>query len=192
MDLNNCQLKVMQENFLNFYEQIGNNNKISPNIIAGPCAMESYEQMESIIRFLVQRNITNIRVGIYKPRTSPYDFQGLENDGVEIIKQLKGMYSIKVISEIVSPQHIDKMKEVVDMFQVGARNMSNYELLKELGKVDIPVLLKRGISATIDEFLYAAEYIIVNGNSKISLCERGIRTFETQTRNTLVCCIVDI
>ena len=181
MDLNNCQLKVMQENFLNFYEQIGNNNKISPNIIAGPCAMESYEQMESIIRFLVQRNITNIRVGIYKPRTSPYDFQGLENDGVEIIKQLKGMYSIKVISEIVSPRHIDKMKEVVDMFQVGARNMSNYELLKELGKVDIPVLLKRGISATIDEFLYAAEYIIVNGNSKVSLCERGIRTFETQT-----------
>ena len=190
MDLNNCQLKVMQENFLNFYEQIGNNNKISPNIIAGPCSMESYEQMESIIRFLVQRNITNIRVGIYKPRTSPYDFQGLENDGVEIIKQLKGMYSIKVISEIVSPRHIDKMKEVVDMFQVGARNMSNYELLKELGKVDIPVLLKRGISATIDEFLYAAEYIIVNGNSKVSLCERGIRTFETQTRNTLdIACI---
>lgn len=126
-----------------------------------------------------------IRGGAYKPRTSPYDFQGLGLEGLKILKQVSQQYNLAVVSEIVTPHHLEDALDYIDVVQIGARNMQNFELLKAAGQINKPILLKRGMSATIEEFIHAAEYIISQGNDQIILCERGIRTYEKATRNTL-------
>ena len=156
-----------------------------PIIIAGPCALEKYAMMNVIAKHLTSKGIKILRAGVFKPRTSPHDFQGLGLDGLSILNQIKKRYNVQIVSEIVDIRHIDDMCGVVDILQVGSRNMYNYELLKELGKIKFPILLKRGISATINEFINAAQYIIKNGNTEIILCERGVRSFDNATRNTL-------
>ncbi len=154
-------------------------------IIAGPCAIESKEQMEAIGSFLNKLGIKILRAGAFKPRTNPNSFQGLGIEGLKILKDIKEKYDFKVISEIMDSRDIEEAYQYIDIFQVGSRNMQNFSLLKEMGKLDKPVLLKRGMSATIKEWIMAAEYIRVEGNEDIILCERGIRTFENYTRNTL-------
>lgn len=154
-------------------------------IIAGPCAVESEEQMESIGKFLGKLGVKIIRGGAFKPRTDPRSFQGLGIDGLRILKNIKDTYGFKVVSEIMDPRDIEKAYDYIDIYQIGSRNMQNYSLLKEIGKIDKPVLLKRGMSATIEEWIKASEYIKMEGNENIILCERGIRTFENYTRNTL-------
>lgn len=154
-------------------------------IIAGPCAVENEKQMESIGRFLSGLGIKIIRGGVFKPRTDPKSFQGLGMDGLRIIKDIKDRFGFKVVSEIMDPRDIDKAYDYIDIYQIGSRNMQNYTLLKEVGKINKPILLKRGMSATIDEWIKASEYISMEGNENIILCERGIRTFENYTRNTL-------
>lgn len=153
--------------------------------IVGPCAVESYEQVAEVAAAAKQQGLKLLRGGAFKPRTSPYDFQGLGVDGLKILKRVADEYGLAVISEIVNPAHIEEAIEHIDVIQIGARNMQNFELLKEAGSVNKPVLLKRGLAATISEFINAAEYIIAQGNDQIILCERGIRTYETATRNTL-------
>ncbi|GAX91070.1 bifunctional 3-deoxy-7-phosphoheptulonate synthase/chorismate mutase [Effusibacillus lacus] len=156
-----------------------------PVIIAGPCSVETPEQMDAVGAGLQQHGILLLRGGAYKPRTSPYDFQGLGKKGLELIRKTADKYGMAVVSEIVSPSDIEMSLEYVDVIQIGARNMQNFELLKEAGNVRKPVLLKRGMSATIEELLFAAEYIVSRGNTEVILCERGIRTYEKATRNTL-------
>lgn len=163
-------------------EQIGNG---TPTMVFGPCAVESYEQVAEVAKVIQGKGLKFIRGGAYKPRTSPYDFQGLGLEGLKILKQIGDEFGLAVISEIVNPQDIETALEYIDVIQIGARNMHNFELLKAVGAVDKPVLLKRGLSATIDEFIHAAEYIMSQGNGNIILCERGIRTYEKATRNTL-------
>lgn len=153
--------------------------------IAGPCSVESYEQVKEVAQTLKAQGINLLRGGAFKPRTSPYDFQGLGEEGLKILRQVADELDMAVISEIVNPAHIEMALDYVDVIQIGARNMQNFELLKAAGSVKRPVLLKRGLSATISEFINAAEYIISRGNDQIMLCERGIRTYETATRNTL-------
>ena len=153
--------------------------------IFGPCAVESYEQVAKVAEAVKEKGLKLLRGGAFKPRTSPYDFQGLGVEGLQILKRVADEYDLAVVSEIVNPAHIEAAVEYVDVIQIGARNMQNFELLKAAGEVDKPVLLKRGLSATIQEFINAAEYIISRGNPNIILCERGIRTYETVTRNTL-------
>lgn len=190
MDNYQNALKVMKYDFLNLYQQLDLKDNHKPYVFAGPCAIESYEQFERVVKYLLSKGIRTIRAGVYKPRTSPYDFQGLEGEGIRIIESIKKKYEIKVVSEIVSEKHIGSMLDIIDVFQVGTRNMYNYELLKELGKINKPILLKRSFATTFKEFLYAAEYILLNGNDKIIMCERGIRTFEKETRNSLdIACI---
>lgn len=155
------------------------------HLIAGPCSVESYEQVEAVAKELKAQGLTLMRGGAYKPRTSPYDFQGLGEEGLKILKAISEKYGLSVISEIVTPGDIEKAVEYLDVIQIGARNMQNFELLKAAGSVDKPILLKRGLSATIEEFINAAEYIHSKGNGNIILCERGIRTYEKATRNTL-------
>lgn len=155
------------------------------NYIFGPCAVESYEQVAKVAEAVKEKGLKLLRGGAFKPRTSPYDFQGLGVEGLQILKRVADEYDLAVVSEIVNPAHIEAAVEYVDVIQIGARNMQNFELLKAAGEVDKPVLLKRGLSATIQEFINAAEYIISRGNPNIILCERGIRTYETVTRNTL-------
>ncbi|MCU7558300.1 bifunctional 3-deoxy-7-phosphoheptulonate synthase/chorismate mutase [Macrococcus capreoli] len=155
------------------------------SFIFGPCSVESFEQVDSVAKNLHAKGEQFIRGGAFKPRTSPYDFQGLGVDGLKILAQMKQQYGLNVVTEIVNPAHFELANDYVDVFQIGARNMQNFELLKEAGKTNKPVLLKRGLSATIEEFIYAAEYIHANGNTNIILCERGIRTYEKATRNTL-------
>ena len=154
-------------------------------IIAAPCAVESCEQTIETARYLKSKGIKFLRGGAYKPRTSPYSFQGLEEEGLKILAQARDETGLLVATEIVSVNSIETAAKYVDIIQIGARNMQNFDLLKEVGKLDIPVILKRGLSATIEEWLNAAEYIMNEGNYNIILCERGIRTFETYTRNTL-------
>lgn len=154
-------------------------------IIAGPCAIEDDKQMDDIGGFLSTLNIKILRGGIFKPRTNPESFQGLGIDGLKILKNMKSKYKLKVISEIMDLRDIEEAYDYIDIIQIGSRNMQNFSLLKEVGKTDKPVMLKRGMSATINEWIMAAEYIKVEGNNKIILCERGIRTFEDYTRNTL-------
>ena len=154
-------------------------------IIAGPCAVESEKQMESIGSFLSKMEVKIIRGGAFKPRTSPKSFQGLGIDGLKILKDLKDFYGFKVVSEIMDPRDIEKAYDYIDICQIGSRNMQNYSLLKEAGRIGKPILLKRGMSATLDEWMKASEYIKMEGNENIILCERGIRTFENYTRNTL-------
>ncbi|MFC7393602.1 bifunctional 3-deoxy-7-phosphoheptulonate synthase/chorismate mutase [Scopulibacillus cellulosilyticus] len=154
-------------------------------LVAGPCSVESYEQTARVAESLKKHGLALLRGGAFKPRTSPYDFQGLGLEGLKILKRVADEYNLSVISEIVSPKDIETAEEYIDVIQIGARNMQNFELLKEAGKSNKPVLLKRGLAATIEEFMNAAEYIISSGNENIILCERGIRTYERATRNTL-------
>ena len=164
------------------------NTQIGPGtltIMAGPCAVESEEQLLLIAHAVKKAGATFVRGGAYKPRTSPYSFQGLEEEGLRYMAKAKAETGLNTICEVVSEAAIDAAVKYVDMIQIGARNMQNFQLLKEAGRSGLPVLLKRGLAATIDEWLNAAEYIMSEGNSKVVLCERGIRTFETATRNTL-------
>ncbi|HCD2510852.1 TPA: bifunctional 3-deoxy-7-phosphoheptulonate synthase/chorismate mutase [Staphylococcus aureus] len=161
---------------------IGDGNK---SFVFGPCSVESFEQVEAVAKNLLAKGEKFIRGGAFKPRTSPYDFQGLGVEGLKILKQIKDKYDLNVVSEIVNPNDFEVADEYLDVFQIGARNMQNFELLKEAGRTKKPILLKRGLSATIEEFVYAAEYIASQGNQNIILCERGIRTYEKATRNTL-------
>lgn len=164
------------------------NTEIGPNnltIMAGPCAVESEEQLLLIAHAVKKAGANFVRGGAYKPRTSPYSFQGLEEEGLRYMKTASEETGLSTICEVISADAINAAVKYVDMIQIGARNMQNFQLLKEAGRSGLPVLLKRGLSATIDEWLNAAEYIIAEGNSNVVLCERGIRTFETATRNTL-------
>lgn len=153
--------------------------------ISGPCSVEDHEKMRSIASELKHVGVNMLRAGAYKPRTSPYDFQGLGEEGLKILKSVGDEFNLPIVSEIMDARDIESSLKYVDMIQVGSRNMYNYSLLKELGRYDVPVLLKRGMSATLMEWIYAAEYILKEGNHNVVLCERGIRTFETSTRNTL-------
>lgn len=154
-------------------------------MMAGPCAVESEEQVDEVARTIVKLGAKFLRGGAYKPRTSPYAFQGLEMEGLKILRRVADRYGLLVISEITSECDIDEASEYLDMIQIGARNAQNFRLLSAVGKSGKPVMLKRGIAETIDEWLGSAEYIMSEGNYKIALCERGIRTFETATRSTL-------
>ncbi|MUG65652.1 chorismate mutase [Paenibacillus sp. 7541] len=156
-----------------------------PVMIAGPCSVESYEQVRQVAAALKEAGITVMRGGAFKPRTSPYDFQGLGIEGLKILKEVASEFGLKTISEIVDPAHVELACEYIDVIQIGARNMQNFELLKAAGDVKTPILLKRGLAATIDEFVHAAEYIVSRGNTQVMLIERGIRTYEKATRNTL-------
>ncbi len=153
-------------------------------IIAGPCSVESEEQIIKIAKSVKNSGASLLRGGAFKPRTSPYDFQGLQADGLELLKIAKQETGMPIVTEIMNANHLPLFEDV-DLIQVGARNMQNFELLKELGKTKKPVLLKRGLANTMKEWLMSAEYIMAGGNENIILCERGIRTFETYTRNTL-------
>ena len=161
---------------------------IGPNtrtIMAGPCAVESNDQLMLIAEAVKKNGATILRGGAYKPRTSPYSFQGLEEEGLKYMKEAGKAFDLATICEVVSLEAIEAAVKYVDMIQIGARNMQNFILLKEAGRSGLPVLLKRGLCATIDEWLNAAEYIMAEGNPNVVLCERGIRTYETATRNTL-------
>lgn len=163
------------------------NNKIGQGhftFIAGPCSVESYEQFFTTASALKKTGVNIIRGGVFKPRTSPYSFQGLKEEGIKILSYVKKELDISVVTEITSVKQIDLFKDI-DIIQIGARNMQNFEFLKEIAKLKKPVILKRGFSNTIDEFLLSAEYLLINGCHNIILCERGIRTFEYKTRNTL-------
>ena len=155
------------------------------HIMAGPCSIESEEQIESTIQHLLDNNIRIMRGGVYKPRSSPYSFRGLGQGGLEMWFKKTRAAGIKIVTEVMMTEQIDAMLDYVDIFQVGARNAQNFNLLDALGKVDKPVLLKRSMSGTIDELLQSAEYIFSNGNERIMLCERGIRTYEKAYRNTM-------
>ena len=161
--------------------KIGENK---PVIIAGPCSVESEEQVINIAKSVKLAGASILRGGAFKPRTSPYAFQGLALDGLKILKLAKEEIGIPIVSEIVSIRHLEEFDNTVDMIQIGARNMQNFELLKEVGKLKKPILLKRGLANTMEEWLMSAEYILDKGNSDVVLCERGIRTFENYTRNT--------
>ncbi|MGL4797793.1 MAG: 3-deoxy-7-phosphoheptulonate synthase [Cellulosilyticaceae bacterium] len=154
-------------------------------LIAGPCSVESEEQIITIAQQVKEIGAGFLRGGAFKPRTSPYSFQGLELEGLELLKKARAATGLPIVTEIMSTRHIDVFEQDVDVIQVGARNMQNFDLLKELGRTTKPILLKRGLSATIEELIMAAEYIMAGGNEKVILCERGIRTVETYTRNTL-------
>lgn len=154
-------------------------------IMAGPCAVESTEQIDTTAAFIASQGVRFLRGGAFKPRSSPYSFQGLGEVGLQILRTAADRHDLRVVTEIIEPGHIDLVADYADIFQVGARNMQNYALLKDLGRSEKPILLKRGMSATIEEWLMSAEYLMSHGNPQIILCERGIRTFENYTRNTL-------
>ena len=153
-------------------------------VAAGPCSVEGSEQIIGIARAVKESGANLLRGGAFKPRTSPYAFQGLKYDGLKLLNEAKAETGLPIVSEIMSPYDIDVFVDEVDVIQVGARNMQNFDLLRLLGQINKPILLKRGLSATIEEWLMSAEYIMAGGNENIILCERGIRTFETYTRNT--------
>lgn len=154
-------------------------------VMAGPCAVESMDQLLEAARCVAKEGAQFLRGGAFKPRTSPYDFQGLAEEGLQMLRRAADETGLKVVTEIVNTNDIELIEKYADMFQIGARNMQNFQLLKEVGKAKKPVLLKRGLSATISEWLNAAEYIMSGGNMQVAFCERGIRTYETFTRNTL-------
>ncbi len=168
---------------------IGNGNI---TVIAGPCAVENEDQIFTICEFLDKQNVKILRGGAYKPRTSPYSFQGLKKDGLILMRQAADKFNMNVITEVMDTNLVDEVAQYADILQVGTRNMQNYQLLRALSKIDKPVMLKRGMSSTMEEWLLAAEYILSGGNYKVILCERGIRTFETATRNTLDLSIVPL
>lgn len=153
--------------------------------IAGPCSVETYEQVLSIAKDIKAAGANMLRGGAFKPRTSPYSFQGLGLEGLDILCAVKEEVGLPIVTELMSPEYLDVFNEKVDLIQIGARNMQNFDLLKQLGQVDRPILLKRGLNATYEEWIMSAEYIMASGNENVILCERGIRTFETYTRNTL-------
>jgi 3-deoxy-7-phosphoheptulonate synthase len=155
------------------------------SVIAGPCAVENEDQIFTICEFLSKFQIKLLRGGAYKPRTSPYSFQGLKKEGLKLLRQAADKYEMEVVTEVMDTNLVDEVAEYADVLQVGTRNMQNYQLLRALSKINKPVLLKRGMSSTLEEWLLAAEYILSGGNNNVILCERGIRTFETATRNTL-------
>ena len=163
-------------------QQIGDGNV---TVMAGPCSVESEEQIVDIAQAVKNAGAGFLRGGAFKPRTSPYSFQGLKEEGLELLKIARAATGLPIVSEIMSASMLDRFVSEVDVIQIGARNMQNFDLLKEVGQTRKPVLLKRGQSATIEEFLMSAEYIMAGGNENVILCERGIRTFETYTRNTL-------
>jgi 3-deoxy-7-phosphoheptulonate synthase len=154
-------------------------------IIAGPCAVEGRSLFMEVAQAVKEAGATMLRGGAFKPRTSPYSFQGLEKEGLEILAEARQITGLPVVTEVVDPRLVEEVADYVDVLQVGARNMQNFFLLRELGKIQKPVLLKRGPSATIEEWIMAAEYIISSGNHQVIMCERGIRSFENYTRNTL-------
>jgi len=156
-----------------------------PVVIAGPCAVESEEQMEAVASGLAQLGVKFLRAGTYKPRSSPYAFQGLGDEGLEILSAAARRHGLACVTEVMDTRKVELVARHADVIQVGARNMHNYALLREVGRAKKPVLLKRGLAATIDELLWSSEYVLSEGNGDVILCERGIRTFETQTRNTL-------
>ena len=158
-------------------------NKIA--IMAGPCAVESAEQLEETASAIAASGATFLRGGAFKPRSSPYAFQGLEDEGIQLLNYAKEKTGLPIVTELLSAKMVELYADKVDIIQIGARNMQNFELLREVGKINTPVLLKRGLSNTIEELLMSAEYIMAGGNENVILCERGIRTFETFTRNTL-------
>lgn len=157
----------------------------NPIFIAGPCSVESREQIISTAMALKDKGVHILRGGVFKPRTSPYDFQGLGEEGLKYLKEASEMTGLPIVTEVMDEQNLGMILKEADIIQIGSRNMHNYSLLKAVGKIDKPVLLKRGMSATINEWIMAAEYIASYGNKDIILCERGIRTFDTYTRNTL-------
>ncbi len=161
---------------------IGNDQFV---VMAGPCSVENRHQIMETAKSVKEQGATILRGGAFKPRTSPYDFQGLEEEGLQLLAEARDATGLRVCTEIMTPEQVDLVSEYTDILQVGARNMQNFSLLKRLGKASKPILLKRGLSATIREFLMSAEYIVSQGNPQVILCERGIRTFETMTRNTL-------
>ena len=154
-------------------------------LIAGPCSVESFEQVLEVAKAAKASGANLLRGGAFKPRTSPYSFQGLGLDGLDILCKVKEEVGLPIVTELMSSQYLDVFNEKVDLIQIGARNMQNFDLLKQLGQVDRPILLKRGLNATYEEWIMSAEYIMAAGNENVILCERGIRTFETYTRNTL-------
>jgi 3-deoxy-7-phosphoheptulonate synthase len=154
-------------------------------VVAGPCSVESREQMEKIASALRPAGVNALRGGVYKPRTSPYQFQGLKEAGAEILASTGAKYCLPVVSEVLSAEQLQRVAARIDVIQVGSRNMQNFELLKAVGRTRKPVILKRGMAATIEELLMAAEYIMLEGNPKVILCERGIRSFDPSTRNVL-------
>ncbi|HAY89763.1 MAG TPA: 3-deoxy-7-phosphoheptulonate synthase [Bacteroidetes bacterium] len=154
-------------------------------LIAGPCAVESETQLNEIAKGLSELGVKFMRGGAYKPRTSPYAFQGLKKEGLKMLKNASDTYGLKIVTEVLDTTLIEEVYPYADILQVGSRNAKNYQFLKELGKVDKPILLKRGMSSTINEWLLAAEYILLGGNENVILCERGIRTFDTSVRNTM-------
>jgi 3-deoxy-7-phosphoheptulonate synthase/chorismate mutase len=156
-----------------------------PAVIAGPCSVETYDQVMQVAKVLSEQGIRLLRGGAFKPRTSPYDFQGLGEEGLKILRDVADQFGLLVVSEVMSSRDLDMALKYIDVIQIGARNMQNFDLLKEAGMTRTPVLLKRGMAATIEELLLAAEYIVSRGNDSVILCERGIRTFEKWTRNTL-------
>ena len=162
--------------------EIGGRNVV---MMAGPCTVESHEQISSIAGIMSECGIRILRGGAFKPRTSPYSFQGMGEEGLKVLRAAADKHNLLVVSEIMNQTQIPMFLDMVDILQVGARNMQNFDLLKELGKVRKPVMLKRGPSATIEEWLLSAEYVMTGGNHEVMLCERGIRTFENYTRNTL-------
>jgi len=157
----------------------------APVLIAGPCSIESEDQMEATAAFLSARGVKILRGGAYKPRTSPYGFQGMGVDGLVLGNRVAREYGMQFVTEVMDTRDVEIVAEHADMLQIGARNMHNFALLREVGRTRKPVLLKRGLSATMEEWLYAAEYILSEGNTQVILCERGIRTYEKWTRNTL-------
>lgn len=163
-------------------ERIGNGNFL---VIAGPCSVESYDQVMEIANFVKEHGARALRGGAFKPRTSPYSFQGLGVKGLEYLKEAGEKYGLPIVTEVMNTELVPLVAEYADILQIGARNMQNFALLKAVGKTHKPVLLKRGLMSKIEEFLLAAEYILAEGNPNVILCERGIRTFETYTRNTL-------
>lgn len=154
-------------------------------MIAGPCAVESEQQLGEIAKGISDLGIKFVRAGAYKPRTSPYAFQGLEKEGLKLLRGVADKYDVKIVTEVLDTTLIEEVCPYADILQVGSRNAKNYQFLKELGKIDKPILLKRGMSSTINEWLLAAEYILLGGNENVILCERGIRTFDTSVRNTM-------
>ena len=154
-------------------------------MIAGPCAVETYEVMDTVARYVKAGGANILRGGAFKPRTSPYAFQGHGEDGLKILKDVGQKYEMPVVTEVMDPRQVELIGRYTDMYQIGARNMQNFDLLKEVGKTRIPVLLKRGMSATVKDLLMSAEYILSEGNTGVVLCERGVRSFEDSTRNML-------
>ncbi len=163
--------------------EIGGDNP--PVIIAGPCSVEDRDSALSLAVALKQAGAQLFRGGVFKPRTSPYSFQGLKEAGLPILAEIRAKTGLPIVSEVLAPEHVPIASDYIDILQVGSRNMQNFPLLQAVGRTNKPVLLKRGLAATLDEWLFAAEYILAEGNTQVILCERGIRTFEPSTRNTL-------